>query len=174
VYRSKHTVPQHISGYLKNECIESFDKVIRWATDAGLWTTLTFRGAVAAGGGNNPAAKAYPNVFTNETLRLQFYAMWRFLGSRYASFDRIAAYEILSEPRMIPPGGNLGPTLSEFYEAGCAAVHASDPRTPCLVGPAKIYNIYNVTEGMPTLRNKNVIYTADFFEPFAYVKQIAP
>ena len=99
-------------------------------------------------------------------MRAQIFTMWCFLAARYASFDRIAAYEILSEPRMVPPGEPLGPSLADFYEEGCAAVHSQDPRTPCLVGPAKIYDIYNVTAGMPLLKNPNVIYTADFFEPF--------
>lgn len=99
-------------GYLKPQCVEGFDKVIQWATGAGLWTTITVRSSIGAGGNGGP------HVFTNATLRGQLFTVWRFLAARYATVDRIAAYEILSEPRMIPPGQPLGPSLAEFYEEG--------------------------------------------------------
>ena len=48
-------------------------------------------------------------------------------------FDRIAAYEVLSEPRDKAVSAQ---TVREFYEEACAAAQRAD-QTPCLVGPAE-------------------------------------
>ena len=54
----------------------------------------------------------------------------KWLDSR---FERIAAYEILSEPRDKNVSAH---TVRRFYAGGCSATRSVDPRTPCMVGAA--------------------------------------
>lgn len=39
------------------------------------------------------------NVFHNATLRNMLYVAWEHIAAHYASWDYIAAYEVLAEPR---------------------------------------------------------------------------
>jgi hypothetical protein len=98
------------------------------ATDAGLWVILAVRSQVGAG--QYYDTKPGTVVFRNETLKTMMYAMWAHVAQHYASFDRIAAYEILSEPRDKTVSMDV---VREFYEGGCAAAQAVDHRTPCMV-----------------------------------------
>eukprot|EP00966_Prymnesium_polylepis_P108558 2513429-Prymnesium_polylepis.1 len=65
--------------------------------------------------------------------------MWEHVAAHYAAFDRIAAYEILSEPRDKAIDAD---TVREFYEGGCAATRRGDVRTPCMVGNAPYYKLW--------------------------------
>ena len=69
--------------------------------------------------------------------------MWEHVSEHYATFDRIAAYEILSEPRDKAINSSA---VRDFYEGGCAAVAKADPRTPCMVGNAPYYKLYTFGE----------------------------
>lgn len=65
-------------GYLTADCLDLFDSVLSWAAEtAGLWVTITLRGALAAGDGGPGFT-----VFNNATLRMQLIEMWRFLARR--------------------------------------------------------------------------------------------
>ena len=41
----------------------------------------------------------HPDVFHDDELRRQYYAMWSFVAARYSTWTRVAGYEIMSEPR---------------------------------------------------------------------------
>ena len=58
---------------------------------------LTDRSKYGAGADfiNDPTS----DVFHNATLRSNMYVMWKTIAARYLSYDYIAAYEIMSEPR---------------------------------------------------------------------------
>ena len=60
---------------------------------------------------------------------------WRFLAARYRHLDRVAGYEIMSEPRtkMVAQRDVLA-----FMREGCEAVAEADPRALCVVGPAPV------------------------------------
>ncbi|KAL3906439.1 MAG: hypothetical protein SGPRY_010545 [Prymnesium sp.] len=74
-------------------------------------------------------------------------------------------YEIMSEPRV----RNISPeAVRDFYREGCHAVHAEDPRTPCIVGAAPFYNIHGL-EGAYMPDVPNAIYAFNFFIPRKYV-----
>ena len=104
--------------------------------------------------------------FRNATLQNMSYAMWKHVASHYRSFDRIGAFEVLSEPRdkAIDPEA-----VRDFYEKGCEAIHAVDSETPCMVGPAPYYKVYNFDDRILMRNSKNVIYTFDYFNPDAFV-----
>jgi hypothetical protein len=92
--------------------------------------------------------------------------MWKHVAAHYASWDYIAAYEIMSEPR----DKSASPALvHDFYQGGCSAVHAVDPATPCMVGPGSYYKVYLFTEDIIIANDSNVIYTFDYFDPDKYV-----
>jgi len=153
-------VPPH---YFNDRCFDDLDPWVKSATDAGLWVILAVRGEYAAG----QLYETEPGtvLFRNNTLRMA-YAMWRHVAAHYASFERIAAYEILSEPRDKGIGAQA---VREFYEGGCASAQQADPRTPCLVGAAPYYKLYKLGKPVLLRNNTNVIYTFDYFEPDAFV-----
>lgn len=104
-------------------------------------------------------------VFSNMALRERFIKMWTTVAKHCKGLDMIAGYEIMSEPRVqdTPPE-----IVREFYRAACAAVHAEDSRTPCVVGAAPFYNLHGL-EGAFQPDVQNIIYSFNFFIPRKYV-----
>ena len=155
-----HTPPH----FFNEKCFNDLDPWIRSATDAGLWVVLAVRGEYVAGQlyDSDPGTV----VFRNATLRAMLCAMWKHVAAHYASFDRIAAFEILSEPRDKSVSASA---VRAVYEAGCAAVQTADPRTPCLVGGAPYYKLWTFGEETFLPNTSNVIYTFDYFSPDAFV-----
>lgn len=148
--------------YFNASCFVWLDEWIKVATDSGQWVILVLRSKYGAG--NDPLAPG-ESVFHNQTLEAQLLTVWRLLGARYRSFDGIAGYEVLAEPRE----KNLpAAQVTEFYEKACAAAQSADPRTPCVVGTAPYYKLWTVSEAMLLMQNQNVIYTFDYFVPEKY------
>ena len=95
------------------------------ATEAGLWVILAARAKYAAGWSG-------PDVWHSHEMRRQMLAMWAYVADRYKGVDRIAGYEIMSEPRTKTVSQAR---VRDFMRDGCEAVHRSDPRSLCVVGP---------------------------------------
>ena len=150
------------SSYLRKDCWAYLDRIVQWAAGRGLWTILTARGAGIAGGGEAAAGggvaeegagslvEVLGDLFGTDVesivLREHFVTMWAAVARRYASTPRIAAYELLSEPRAPE---DLQDAVWRFYAEACAAVRANDPRTPCLVGAPRFYNRANLHTPLP-------------------------
>ena len=113
--------------YFDDRCFDTLDPWVKTATDNGIWVILAVRSQVGAG--QYFDTKPGTVVFRNSTLKTMFYAMWAHVATHYASFDRIAAYEIMSEPRDKTVTQEV---VRDFYEGGCAVVKDVDPRTPCM------------------------------------------
>jgi len=138
--------------YVKASCLHHLQWAVTQITDAGMWVILTIRAKYGAGW------EPTHGVFQNATLKDRMYSMWAHLAQIYKTQDRIAAYEIMSEPR----DKSASPmAIKQFYAGGCSAVHAVDARTPCMVGPGHYYNQFLFTEDI-LIDDKNVIYTFDF------------
>jgi hypothetical protein len=82
-------------GYLDAECLRYMDELIEQITGAGLFLILTARAKYAAGW----SWPEQPDVWHDAGLRRRYYSMWAFVSRRYASWDRVVGYEIMSEPR---------------------------------------------------------------------------
>ena len=155
------TEPPH---YFNDKCFDDLDPWVKSATDAGLWVILAVRGEYVAGQkfDTDPGS----SIFRNATLANMSFAMWRHVAAHYASWDRIAAYEILSEPRDKTVAASA---VREYYEGGCAAAQSADPATPCLVGNAPYYKLWDFGEATLLRTTTNAIYTFDYFNPDAFV-----
>merc|ERR1711959_634354 len=95
----------------------------------------------------------------------KMYTMWKHVAAHYASWDYIAAYEIMSEPR----DKDVSPqAVHDFYEGACTAVHSVDSATPCMVGSTPYYKLWTFNDDIIISGNKNVIYTFDYFVPEAW------
>lgn len=112
--------------YIKSECLTQFDAVLNWTTgDLNAWSIITARSADAAGDGG-----VGHTIFTNDTLKEQWLAMWSFLAARYKGTNNIAGYEVMSEPRTAAPAS----TVHAIQVEACNAVWAHDPRASCIIG----------------------------------------
>lgn len=141
--------------YFRDECFEPLDTAVTAATDAGLWVILAARCAFAAG--QNYETDPMANVFHNATLRSMLYTMWRHVAAHYASWPRIAAYEVMAEPRDKLVSADV---IRDFYAGGCAAVQAVDPLSLCMVGPGPYYKLWHFNSADIILKNNSrVIYT---------------
>ena len=154
------------TGSIAIRCLTQFDAVLRWTASQGLWAIITARASLAAGE-HTPGAKLGDTLFMNAALQRRFINMWRVVASRYRSYDMIAAYEILSEPRVRPEDVS-SQTIRNFYDAAVAAIQEVDARTPCIVGPAPFYSRSDLA-GVLLPNRQRVIYTFNFFVPKAYV-----
>mmetsp|Transcript_25424 Transcript_25424/g.54932 ORF Transcript_25424/g.54932 Transcript_25424/m.54932 type:complete len:247 (-) Transcript_25424:113-853(-) len=92
--------------------------------------------------------------------------MWEALARRYVSWDRIAGYEIMSEPRtkVVPQSA-----VMQLMADGCAAVRRHDPHALCILGPAPYYKLWELNERLLLSSLPNVMYTFDFFVPWRLV-----
>lgn len=149
------------SGYLKPSCLERMDEFMQSATQAGLWVILAARAKYAAG----YTWPDQPDVWHDQKLRVTMLEMWRFVAARYRHLDRVAGYEIMSEPRTKTVSQR---EVMAFMGEGCEAIAQSDPRALCIVGPAPYYKVWNLREDI-LLHRRNVVYTFDFFTPWPMV-----
>ena len=150
--------------YFNDACFAALDAWVLSATRAGLWVILAVRGEYLAG--QNYASDPGSSVFRNATLLARLQGMWAHVAAHYSTFDSMAAYEILSEPRdkTVPPEA-----VRNVYEQACAAAHAGDAATPCMVGPAPYYKLYNLGPSTLLRNTRNAIYTFDYFNPDDFV-----
>lgn len=153
-----------VAPYIKESCLTRLDWALTQATSAGVWAIITCRAEVAAG--QHYQSDPGSDVFHNATLRQRMYAMWAHVAARYAGWDMVAAYEIMSEPR---DKAATATQVRDFYAGGCAAVHAVDPATPCMVGSRDYYKLWTfVADEVIIPNDDNVVYTFDYFVPTMY------
>ena len=89
----------HTGRSISKRCIEQFKTVLRWCEAKGVWAVVTARASMAAG----EVVSGYPeneNLFEDQQLRNQFIRMWTNVVENIKDLNNIAAYEILSEPRV--------------------------------------------------------------------------
>lgn len=146
--------------YFKDSCFERLDNAIMAATDAKLWVILAARCEYAAG--QDYLTDPMANVFHNATLRMMLYTAWQYVARRYRSWDYIAAYEVMAEPRDKLANASV---VRGFYSGACDAVREVDPDTACMVGAGPYYKIWRFTGDVVLPNNDNVIYTFDYFIP---------
>ncbi len=145
--------------YVQPACLKMFDKILHWSTrqlgNGTVWTILTARMSIAAGDGGDGHT-----IDTNTDLKNKWVRMWGAIAKRYAGWDNILGYEVMSEPR----SDTHRPELSAARQAACSAIWASDPRAACVVGPARFYNRCNL-DNLVLVRGGPAVYLANFFEP---------
>ena len=147
-------------------CLEQMDTILRWSASQGLWAIVTARCSLAAG--EQIPNKYSTNVFGDAEVRRRFLQMWGVVAARYRSFDLIAGYEVLSEPRV--NGKGWDDAVRSFYTEACDAVWAADARTPCVIGPAPFYDHTRLESVLlPEATRGRVIYLFNFFVPKEFV-----
>lgn len=152
--------------FLRPACLEMFDEVVQWATgELGVWVIITARSALAAGDGGPGRT-----IFDNATLRSHWVAMWSALARRYAETDRIAGFEVMSEPRTYAPASQVHAT----QQLACSAIFEGNPGALCIVGAARFYDRFNLNASY-LIKGGPAMYAANFFAPRSWVSnQISP
>ena len=90
---------QDTAPYWREDCFKKLDKAILQATNEGVWVILTARSEWGAGGHDLDKNMFQPATNEPKDLRRRFWTAWQHVIRRYKTWDRIAAWEILSEPR---------------------------------------------------------------------------
>lgn len=177
-------------GYFAEQCLAALLVAVERLSAAGLWVIVAAKGRYAAGDG----WPEVPDVFHSMSLTTRMCAMWRHIAAALRPLPMVAGYEVLSEPRNKHVAQQ---TVRRFYEAACSAVHSSDPRVLCVVGPTPYYKVWMLNETLllrmpedgghtprgagqgrqtsashngPTLM-RNIMYTFDFYDPWEYITQ---
>ena len=111
-----------------------------------------------------PAGDDADNLFGDHTMLEHFKTMWSYVAMRFAGFEGVGGLEILSEPRDKGLATEDQTRTAAFYGGVCDAIRRVDSATPCVIGPAAFYKVWNMG---PTLLipDNNTIYTFDFFLP---------
>jgi hypothetical protein len=143
-------------GNINPDILALIDQQIDWAVSQKLWVDVMVRGAD-------------DDFWTNPAVIPQFLEMWSFLADHYKDRPYIGMLELLSEPHPTNDQHN-NDKVKALYEQVIAAVRAKDAFTPVMIGPAKDYEIRDL-EQVYLADQQNVIYTANFYELPAYVKQ---
>lgn len=147
-------------GNISPQGLALLDQYIDWCAKQKLWVIL-FAGSDEGAGGNPE------NYWTNPELKQEFLETWAFLAQRYKDKPYIAAYELLSEPHPKKPATSKD--IRNFYQEVIAVIRQYDPNTPLIVGPNDHYDI-NQLEDAYIKKEKNLIYTFNFYLPTEYVK----
>lgn len=156
---------------ISTRCIRQLDAVLRWTAAHGLWAIITARASFAAGE-HDESGELGATVFTDVEVRSRFIKMWTVIARRYRTFDMVAGYEILSEPR-VQPNEVTAEHVRGFYQEAVGAVQAVDRRTPCLVGAAPYYSRSNLEDALLP-DHHNIMYMFNFFVPRSYVQHLNP
>ena len=145
------------TGYINPSDLAILDQEVTWATSAHLWTDIVARGEDC-------------DFWTNPKIIPEFIAMWTFVAQHYKNTPYIGAYELISEPSpaKLPNKDPNNPEVKALYEKTIAAIRTIDPKTPIIVGAAQTYDIRDLP-AIYMSDQSNLIYTADFFEPYSYV-----
>ena len=148
---------------ISQRCLKQIDTVLRWAASQRLWVVLVVRASIAAGEKVRGVAGA--TVFDDAGLRKRFMRMWAAVAERYKSFEMIAGYEIMSEPRV---DASYRSRVQSFYAEACNVVWAYD-NAPCFVGPAPFYDRVNLEHVLLPNTQNRVVYNFNFFTPKGFV-----
>jgi len=143
-------------GGIDPKLLAALDTKIAWAASNRLWVVLAIRGGDC-------------DFWTNPKVQSQFATMWAFLASHYSHAPYMGIYELLAEPHPVGDGFNNA-LVKTVFEKAIAAIRSVDAQTPIMVGATPVYNVRNVEDiFMPG--QKNIIYTANFYELKNYTKQ---
>jgi len=93
--------------------------------------------------------------------------MWGAISRRYAGYERIGGYEVMSEPRTTAAAS----LVQRAQQEACEAIWASDGRAACVVGAARYYNRFHLNESY-IVRGGPVLYAANFFAPRSWVRSL--
>lgn len=131
---------------------ELLDQIVGWAEELQLHLILdnhTF----------DPAVSTDPAI--GRTLIL----VWTQMARHYKNRSDFIYYEILNEPHGIDDA-----KWNEIQQQVVAAIRAYDSKHTIVVGPAG-WNSYNNLQYMPVYKDKNLIYTFHFYDPFIFTHQ---
>ena len=102
--------------------------------------------------------------------RRLFLSVWRQLAERYRTSPREVLFELLNEPSR-----KLTATLWNTYLLDAlAVVRASNPDRTVIIGPGRSNSIRGLDELSLPARDRNIIVTIHYYEPFEFTHQGAP
>jgi hypothetical protein len=143
-------------GFIDPTSLKYLDKQVRWGAAAHLWIDVMVRGGDC-------------DFWTNDQVKTRYIRMWEYLAQHYKDMAYIASYSLLSEPH--PPAGQGNDQVRDLFRRTIRAVRVIDDATPIVIGPAKDYDVRDLEQiYMPG--QTNIVYTVNFYELSAYVKQI--
>jgi hypothetical protein len=171
-------------GHIEAGHLAALDKTIGDAIAAGLWVDLFVDSNCGQG---SPSLDTIANCgtgsdgtaanFENDAASLKaFTEMWTFLAGHYATWPKIAMYEILPEPNWgCSAGGGCSNWVgfAEFYANEIPALRVADPVTPILIGPGGGYDIQKIDTALVT-GFPNLIYTGDLLSHAASLSTSIP
>ena len=102
--------------------------------------------------------------------RQRFLSVWRQLAERYRTSPSDVVFELLNEPRR-----KLTPALwNSYLRDALAVVRASNPDRTVIIGPGRSNSIRGLDELRLPARDRNIIVTIHYYEPFEFTHQGAP
>lgn len=106
-----------------------------------------------------------PAVSTDPAIGRTLILVWSQMARHYKNHSNYLYYEILNEPHGIDDA-----KWNEIQQLVIAAIRAYDSKHTIVVGPAG-WNSYNNLQYMPVYKDKNLIYTFHFYDPFIFTHQ---
>jgi len=144
-------------GYLSEAIRTYIDNIVKWATEAKIWVTLT----MTFNGGTDKSPKGTCTAFiTDKTWRSQHQALWRYLVDTYKKTPYIAWVEPWSEAKMDncsekQASGWMNELIDEIQKA--------DSHVPVAIGSH--YNMCSAPKYWHKLKSDQVIYPINFWCP---------
>ncbi len=128
------------------------DQVINWIEDLGLYLIL-----------DNHSFDV--NINTSPEILDELIKVWKQIAQRYKDRSELILYEILNEPH-----GIADSTWNRMQKAVVDSIRSIDKKHTIIIGPA-CWNSYQNLKYMPEYKDKNLIYTFHFYEPFLFTHQ---
>jgi hypothetical protein len=174
------------------EAVAGLDRLLEMAGAADLFAVITLR----TGPGRSEFAiigdESWPpedyivnTVWTDESAREAWAAMWRYAAERYRDHPVVVGYDLMCEPNsnalldiwdaetFYAQYAGTGYDWNAWYPDLVSAIRQVDPSTPILVGG----NGYSAVEWLPYLTpvdDPRVVYTVHQYAPHEYTHQGTP
>lgn len=177
---------------LDEEALANLDRLLEMVAAADMFAVITFRTGpgrsefAIIGGGGWPAESYIVNtVWTDESAREAWAAMWGFAAERYRDDPIVIGYDLMCEPNsnavldiwdaetFYSQYAGTGYDWNAWYPHLVRAIRGVDAFTPILVGG----NSFSGAEWIPYLQpvdDPYVVYTFHQYSPHEYTHQAPP
>ncbi len=153
-------------GSWNEERAAAVDEVVEWAGKHGQYVILDMH---ETPGGQTPihyCVGGKNEVWKEKKFQEQFIELWRRLALRYRNNPAVGAYELMNEPRTVPPDPGL---TADLQRRAIEAIRKVDPDKVIVVTGDEMSNYEVSLTDAVKQKDSNILYTIHFY-PGAFTR----
>lgn len=144
------------------------DRLVDWATEAGLYVIVAFRTAEGRSEGDLSVGEKVRTLFESPAQQHAFSRMWRELALDYRKRPNVIGYDLLVEPHDVEIA-----TWTKIAQVAIDAIRSVDPDTAIIVEAPQWANAASL-ETLTPLVGEHLAYGVHQYEPYRYTHEAQP